>query len=366
MSDEPPHRPVTEGEARELRPVVAELLRDAPAGWSVRDPAGMTADQERALYLLSAAAFVERRFRLRFSMATAKSSIETVFAATGVQGFMEAIEPAVAKAWGAWQDDWREWASGETRGTMPFAVERLPPDEWRLTAEGRLAQSDIVNGDDGPVDFVLWRGLFDGQRRLTIHRRPIAGHGVLEKLTMHDGAPELQRVAVANWPEGGEALRSTIETALADSLAAYFKKKADEEAPTTPADGNGDVIAINAAKVFAGEPAPRSVLVATRGANHADAEKKRKPRHSGDTARVVDSYPDELVKRIVKARSDYTRTRRDLRHPVVPQNQWLYDWCCENDINVSKTFPVAFDGEDFCDRARRFWDAMRKRRSRRA
>jgi len=103
-----------------------------------------------------------------------------------------------------------------------------------------------------------------------------------------------------------------------------------------------------------------------RGANHADAERKRKPRHSGDTARVVDSYPDELAKRIVKARSDYTRTQRDLRHTVVPQNQWLYDWCCENGINASKTFPAAFDGEDFCDRARRFWGAMRKRRSRRA
>jgi hypothetical protein len=229
VSNEPLYRHVTADEAKNLGPVVAGLLREAPAKWSPRDEAAMTAEQERALYLLVAAAFVERRLRLRVSMATAESSIEAAVTATGVRGLEEAIQPLLAKAWAKWRDDWSEWSTGEARNTSPFAVERLRPDEWRLTAEGKVAQADIVDGDEGPIDFVLWRGRFDGRPRWRIggemvQRKHVAGQGDLESLNAVEPLPS---VNVANWSDGAVALADPIAAAVAAAVEAAFKKQAE-------------------------------------------------------------------------------------------------------------------------------------------
>jgi len=162
-------------------------------------------------------------------------------------------------------------------------------------------------------------------------------------------------------------VKRAVELAAAPSLKPATKKNAPRWAQKRPAAAPTEApVDPVTAPVEPPREEPETPPAMADTSTGKPNGKKRKPRHSGDTARVVDSYPDELAKQIAKARNDYTRTQRDLRHPVVPQNQWLYDWCCDNGIDTSKTFPVAFDGEDFCDRAQRFGGAMRKRRSRRA
>jgi len=231
-------RPVTDDEAARLAPVVAKLLRVVPETWGTFDATTMTAAEERALFLLVASEMVERRIRFRVSMPTAPTSLEAVLTATGESGFREAMEPFLAKAWSLWEERYREWNAGDARETPPFIVESLPPREWRLTLSGVLARNDIDAGDEGGLNFVLWRGFFDGRPRPTpdgriVGRLPLDGYGKLESLTERENVPELPRVNVANWGEGADALASRLIPGLAEAVADYFKAHA------TPAGGRG-------------------------------------------------------------------------------------------------------------------------------
>lgn len=220
-------RPVAD-EATRLAPVVAQLLRDVPDKWAAFDPAEMTAEQDRALYLLTAAEMVERRLRFRVSMVTAPTLLEAVLTVTGVEGFHEGMNPLLAKAWSLWEERFKAWNAGDARETTPFIVESVPPHEWRLTQSGILARNDIDAGDTGGLDFVLWQGFFDGQPRPTqdgriSQRCPTAGFGRLESLTERANGPELPRVNVANWSEGVEVLSGRVLADVGTMLANHFK-----------------------------------------------------------------------------------------------------------------------------------------------
>ena len=221
-------RPVTDDEAAELGPVVADLLRTVPETWGEFDRAEMTAAQDRALYLLTAAGMVERRMRFRVSMATAPTSLEAVLTATGEHGFGEAMRPLLAKAWALWGSLYEAWNAGAARENPPFVVESVPPREWRLTECGSIARRDIEAGDVRPLDFVLWRGFFDGRSRPSsdgriVGRVQVAGHGSLDSLSERVNGPELPRVNVANWGEGADVLAGQLAPALSEMMADYFK-----------------------------------------------------------------------------------------------------------------------------------------------
>jgi hypothetical protein len=230
-------RPVTDDEAARLGPIVAKLLHVVPETWGTFDTATMTAAEDRALYLLTAAEMVERRLRFRVSMATAPTSLEAVLTATGEDGFGEAMKPLLAKAWSLWEERYRAWNAGDAREAPPFIVESVPPREWRLTESGVLARNDIDDGDEGGIDFVLRRGFFDGQPRVMPDGRVVArpevvrGSGRLESLTERENGPELQRVNVANWGEGADALACR----MAGMMAELFKGGA--AAATAEGDG---------------------------------------------------------------------------------------------------------------------------------
>ncbi len=231
-------RPVTADEAAKLAPEVARLLRVVPETWGTLDMAAMTAAQERALWLLTAAEMVARRLRFRVSMATAPTSLEAVITATGGEGFAEAMEPILAKAWSLWGERFKAWNAGDARETTPFIVESVPPREWRLTESGVLARNDHDAGDTGGIDFVLWRGNFDGRPRRTpdgrVFARPevVRGSGRVERLIEHVVAPELPRVNTANWPEGADAIAGRLVPDLTAKLTEFFKAHAP-----APADG---------------------------------------------------------------------------------------------------------------------------------
>jgi hypothetical protein len=77
-----------------------------------------------------------------------------------------------------------------------------------------------------------------------------------------------------------------------------------------------------------------------------------------------DSYPDDLVNRVTDARMNYEQAQRATGRRVVPQCEWLRTYCDDVSISTVEAFPPAFVGEEFEDRAKRFWAAARKRRQR--
>ena len=234
-------RPITDDEAARLAPVVANLFRVVPETWGTFDIAAMTSAEERTLFLLTAAGMVEQRLRFRVRMVTAPTSLEAVLTVTGEHGFREAMNPLLAKAWSLWEERFKAWNAGDAHETPPFIVESVPASEWRLTDSGVLARNDIDAGDNGGVDFVLWRGFFDGRSRPTpdgriFRRLPEPGRGRLESLTERDTGPDLPRVNVANWGEGVQEIYGRVMAGVGAMLEDHFKAGAAAAVNSTSPD----------------------------------------------------------------------------------------------------------------------------------
>ena len=239
-----PHRDESVNPDDLLQDAVADLLRRIPERWAEYDADTLTATESQALALLVAAGMVERRIRLRARLHNHPVAVEATITATGEFGFAEAMEPVLASMWGEWMGAYRAWRAGETRGAPLSVTEHLKPDEWRLTDQGVLARADLDGGHaDRVLDFVLRRGFFDGQPRLTTEpgrvrisrREPVRGYGrlvTMRKVQADDAA--LPAVAIANWKEGADALATAFETMV---KAAFEAKAAAEGWPmpdTTP------------------------------------------------------------------------------------------------------------------------------------
>jgi hypothetical protein len=242
--------------AEMLEPAIAELLRRIPETWEVYQPDSLTEVQAQALFLLMAAGMVERRERLRLRMLNDKIMVEATITATGEYGAGEAIEPLAAEAWALWQEAYRQWRESDRKENSPFHSERLSPSEWRLTDQGVLAKNDLADGGQAAVlDFVLKRGLFDGQRhwlpggRIS-QRMPVRGKGSLVKVTKikeQPGAPDT--VNIGNWDEGGEALAKAFSSLFEAMLSAQAGKAPPSgEKPKVKRRGRKEISPAEAAK----------------------------------------------------------------------------------------------------------------------
>ena len=81
----------------QLEPAIADLLARIPDTWQVYRPDDLTAVQGQTLFLLTAAGMVQRRERLRLSMAGAAAAVEATLEATGESGLVEAMERLAAQ-----------------------------------------------------------------------------------------------------------------------------------------------------------------------------------------------------------------------------------------------------------------------------
>lgn len=262
-----PACPVTDDQAARLWPVVADLLRNVPEVWGEFNADTLTATQSRALYLLTAAGMIERRSVGRWQIVGSPVVIEATLAYTGDSGFSEAMEPVAAELWRLWTD---HLAAGEYRGGKPSRYESVGPRKWRLTEHGIQARDDL--GDQskakGVFDWVMRRGLFDGQRRVTItghviHLDQVESYGRVERLVVRNGTQEVSDVRVSNHADIGKSVAKALEPYLEglrqlavkrDDMATAgnggveasgFTAKADGGAPRKQAEGadddNGDV-----------------------------------------------------------------------------------------------------------------------------
>lgn len=206
--------PVTDDEAARLWPVVADLLRSVPEVWSAFDRDNLTATQDRALYLLTAAGLIERRFGGRWQMASGSPDVieATTITFTGESGLGFAMAEIAAEI-GRLSEERIE--AGEYRGGRAYRFERTGPGEWRLSDMGALAKSDLGRATEFNVfNAVMRRGTYDGRpwkwpNGEIIQIDHIHGYGKADWRTI-PAAAGLLRVNVANWGEGADALADPI------------------------------------------------------------------------------------------------------------------------------------------------------------
>ncbi len=217
-----------------LELAVATILRSVPDTWTDYDANTLTATQEQAVLLLTAAGMIERRVTLRIRMAGQSVAMEGTLTFTGEHGFAQAVEPMIADAWHVWRESLTTTKDAERADAAAFLCERIGKEQWRLTAAGATARHDLAEGNSSLVfDFVLKRGFFDGRPRLLPNGRisqrlPVAGNGRLERMQRIRADAEPAGVHIANWDAGAKA--------FAAAFAEFFKTHAPHPPPvaTTP------------------------------------------------------------------------------------------------------------------------------------
>jgi hypothetical protein len=231
--------------AEMLENAIGELLRRIPETWQAHRPDDLTEVQTQALFLLTAAGMVERRLRLRMTMANHPVVAEATITFTGEYGPIEALKPLFADLWADWQDAYRQWKQGDTAHVAPAHCERVEPSEWRLTVEGVQALTGLANGEESKVfDFVLKRGLLDGQPHKMpdggiFRRGPVLGKGQLVTMNKTTAKPaEPATVRIGNWPEGGDAFVQAFGPSLEKAFAA-MQAKIEQVSATTDAGDKG-------------------------------------------------------------------------------------------------------------------------------
>lgn len=191
--------PKTTDEIRLLEKTIESLLARIPETWQPLNADDLTATEQRALFLLTAAGLIDRRCRLRFVTLLDSFSAEIEFEATGEYGIVEATQTVVLQMWSKCRDDFDNWI--KTHGNAPTVQSELIHQSWRLTDQGVIAREDLKKaGFDRKYvfDYVLRQGV--------ARTRPSCrGRGNLIKMTRLDGSDiKPTPVSITNWDEGAK------------------------------------------------------------------------------------------------------------------------------------------------------------------
>ncbi|RMG17750.1 MAG: hypothetical protein D6729_08285 [Deltaproteobacteria bacterium] len=185
---------------------ILELLGRLSATWESVDAEAVTAAEQEALRLLTAAGLVERQFALRLSLIGHPLRIEATLIATGAYGLAEAAGPVVDTGWEVWAAEFRRRKEQEDGAPPRFHCERVGPEQVRLTKDGEIARGDLEQGEAARIlNFVCGRGpVFAG--------RTVRGHGHAEGIQTApvDSASPVD-VRLTNVPELVEALTRAFE-----------------------------------------------------------------------------------------------------------------------------------------------------------
>lgn len=228
---------------------VESLLRSIPERWADFDLDGLSAAEQRAVFLLVAAGLVERRIGVRGEFAGQAPAIECTIDATGEYGIVEALEPVAAEVWTAWGPAFAAWKAGDAGASTPFRFTRTGLDRWRLTEQGAIARNDLdieapspgaaafVGSRQRALEFVLRTGH-------QADRPPVRGEGRLVEMKSGGGqarAPASPTpVSLANSPDLAAAFRDLVVPALANALRQVEGRPGDPVAGTDDRDDADD------------------------------------------------------------------------------------------------------------------------------
>ncbi len=183
------------GREAEVEGDIQQLLRSAPERWSVLDVDALTANEQKALRLLTAAGMVERRFSMRLSLIGHPVRIDVTATATGDHGLAEAMGPVLRKSWDAWQEFWNTHRDGPEDRRPKVFCEKTEPEMWRLTEDGVLAKKDLDTGKVKTVlDYVL-------RQSPVFYGMVVSGHGRAERLEATRESHVPSQVEVTNLNE---------------------------------------------------------------------------------------------------------------------------------------------------------------------
>ncbi len=262
--------PRTAEETSRVADALIALLRSIPETWATFDPDAQAAVQANALFHLTAAGLVERRNKIRLTMANSPTAVEMRYEATGEGGFAEVMEHALPKLFDQWLAQWQAWLESPAGMRSPFHAEEVPPPEWRLSDQGVIARDGLKNaaGLNYAVEFVLKQGFFgpgfwvrkfmigrtptiDDQQTIAaqlaaagtenvdlsqLPRPPVPGAGRLLEVRKVPTEPHVPpsplQVNVANWSSGADELVAALKAAFGTALSGAQ--------PTTPITPRGD------------------------------------------------------------------------------------------------------------------------------
>ena len=232
---------------------VLSLLQTVPDNWSEYDSESLNEPKEHARELLVDAGLLELRFNLRLRMFGHPKVVEATCRTTGELGINEVGVKVEACAREIWRDEWDSRQKWGRDRTNPFHCERFGKEQWRLTTEGINARLDLGDPKNCVLDFVLRRGIFDGQIRSGLHGRPIhrktvRGRGIVEKIASVSLNRRVVRsgpakVGISNWNEGAVSFVDAFKEMIASSPA-----KTDRSEPTIDHSNPANEIAFHARK----------------------------------------------------------------------------------------------------------------------
>jgi len=209
-------------------------LGDAPERWSELDAESLTATEQEALRLVTAAGLVERKFSFRLLLIGHPVRIEVTATATGAYGLAEAMEPVLRKAWDLWGKFYREHRDSSVEERPQFFCEKTDPEKWRLADQGVVARQDLGAGNSKVVlDFVQGR-------TVVFYGRAVPGHGRADRIEEMQQASEPGEVVVANLAEVSEPLKdiATVVGAAFEKMIALHGRRDNPSNTTNGAEGN--------------------------------------------------------------------------------------------------------------------------------
>lgn len=218
---------------------ILSLLRRAPEPWAELEVDALSAVEEEALRLLTAAGLIERKFSFRLSLIGQESRIEVTARASGEYGLVRAMEPVLGKAWEVWSDVYRQGRDGPEEDRPALLCEPTAPQQWRLSEPGAGARKDLEAGNARTVlDFARRRPpVFSG--------KVVPGDGRTERLEAVSGEPGPPEVKVTNLEEVAGPMREVARTLQAglEKMAAMReqggRKQTSESPPAEPARKKG-------------------------------------------------------------------------------------------------------------------------------
>ncbi|MBL9149441.1 MAG: hypothetical protein JNM94_12190 [Phycisphaerae bacterium] len=233
------------GDRSPVEKAILGLLRRIPERWEEIDPDALTSAEADALYRMTEAGFVERRFRVRLARVDGPEWVETEVSATGECGLAEAMGPVIEATYPRWKDKFEASRRTTPNSNGGIHSTEVGKGKWRLTQYGVIARDDIGFCDDRILDFVFKRNGFQ-------HRGVLQGSGTSHSCTLGGlgsfTEPVPAPVTVKNADEIAVAIRDAFAAGPATPLGtAAPQGAAPTEAPAC-VPSSADVVPSRALK----------------------------------------------------------------------------------------------------------------------
>jgi hypothetical protein len=125
---------------------IQDLLVRAPQTWQAIDRDALSATEERALGLLTAAGLVEVRVGLEFTMAGHPQGLRLTLEMTGETGLAPALAPVLTDLMARWETALA--VQRQAGNSDPVAMTPFGGWAWRVAEQGERAKRDLASTDE--------------------------------------------------------------------------------------------------------------------------------------------------------------------------------------------------------------------------